>query len=698
MSRVTLRPAEARDLEAIVAVFVRCFRESYAARLPAQVTGAFGEERARTLWSDVLSSPSREVVVAEIDGRVCGVVGFETTGTEGWVHSLYVSPDVQGTGVGTALLRRATAQLGSSGATIAHLWVFAANQPSIGFYASEGWTHDGEERVEQAFGEKEIRLSRSIESTAPILAVRGLTVVFGTTRGEQAAVRDVSLTVPPGATVALVGESGSGKSTTAAAINRLLPANGRVTAGRVELDGRDLLTLSEREMRRIRGTGIGLVPQDPMSNLDPLMRIGDQVAEALEVHDVATGRAAHARALELLDLVGIPDPAARAAQYPHEFSGGMRQRALIAVGLACRPRLLVADEPTSALDVTVQRRILDTVDAITDELGTSVLLITHDLGLAAERADTVAVMYRGEIVETGPAARILAEPEHAYTRRLLGAAPSLNTVQDVRRPVRDEGSGTLVRFEGVTKRFALRGRDRREIVAVDDVSFDVPRGQTVAIVGESGSGKSTTANLLLGLEQPTSGRILVDGNDLATMSRRETFELRRRIQPVFQNPYASLDPRYTVERSVAEPLAVHGVGTSESRRERVRTLLEQVALDADLATRLPHELSGGQRQRVAIARALALEPDLVVLDEAVSALDVIVQAQILDLLAELQERLGLTYLFISHDLAVVRMVADQVHVMRNGRLVESGQPDRIFTEPEDDYTRELLAAIPGAAR
>jgi peptide/nickel transport system ATP-binding protein len=541
-----------------------------------------------------------------------------------------------------------------------------------------------------------------VTAAAPILEIRHLTVVFGTTHGDRTAVQDISLSVPAGATVALVGESGSGKSTTAAAVNRLLPPNGRVTSGSIELDGRELLALGERDMRRIRGAGIGLVPQDPMSNLDPLMRIGDQVAEALEVHDVATGKAAWARAVELLELVGIPDPTDRAAQYPHEFSGGMRQRALIAMGLACRPRLLVADEPTSALDVTVQRRILDTVDAITDELGTSVLLITHDLGLAAERADTVAVMYRGEIVETGPAARILAEPEHAYTRRLLAAAPSLNSVRDVRR-TRDDSVAAepLVRFEGVGKRFALRRRGGgagEDILAVDDVSFGIPHGQTVAIVGESGSGKSTTANLLLGLEIPTSGRILVGDQDLATMSRRETFALRRRIQPVFQNPYASLDPRYTVERSVAEPLKVHGVGSPDERRERVRTLLDQVALDADLAARLPHELSGGQRQRVAIARALALEPDIVVLDEAVSALDVIVQAQILELLADLQDRLGLTYLFISHDLAVVRMVSDQVHVMRAGRLVESGPPDQIFAAPRDDHTRELLAAIPGAER
>ncbi|MEO7234177.1 MAG: ABC transporter ATP-binding protein [Lapillicoccus sp.] len=538
-----------------------------------------------------------------------------------------------------------------------------------------------------------------------VLSIRDLSVTFRTSRGERTVVREVSLEVPAGGTLAVVGESGSGKSTTAAAVNGLLPGNGRVTGGSIRFEGRELTTLSERELRRVRGAGIGLVPQDPMSNLDPLMRIGDQIGEALEVHGLASGRAAQQRVTELLEMVGIPDPAQRAAQYPHEFSGGMRQRALIAMGLACRPRLLIADEPTSALDVTVQRRILDTIDEMAAELGTSILLITHDLALAAERADTVAVMHDGVVVETGPADQILRDPADAYTQRLLAAAPSLTSARPVRReerpsaPVGDAGIPVaLARFEDVTKRFDLRSRGRGDaavLTAVDGVSFEVPPGRTVAVVGESGSGKSTTANLLLGLEVPTSGRVLVDGADVASQTRRELFAMRRRVQPVFQNPYASLDPRFTVERSVAEPLRVHGVGSAADRRERVDELLSQVALAPELATRFPHELSGGQRQRVAIARALALEPALIVLDEPVSALDVLVQAQILELLLDLQQRLGLGYLFISHDLAVVRLVSDAVHVMRRGRIVESGTPEAIFEDPHDDYTRELLAAIPG---
>lgn len=534
----------------------------------------------------------------------------------------------------------------------------------------------------------------------PVLSIRGLGVAFRSRSAETTVVRDVSLEVLPGQTLAIVGESGSGKSTTAAAINRLLPSNGRITAGTILFQGRDLAGASEREMTRIRGAGIGLVPQDPMSNLNPLMRIGDQIGEALEVHGIAVGRAAQTRAAELLTMVGIADPEQRMRQYPHEFSGGMRQRALIAMGLACQPQLLIADEPTSALDVTVQRRILDTIAELTTDFGTSVVLITHDLGLAAERADIVAVMHRGEIVETGESRAVLENPQDAYTRRLLASAPSLGSVRLRDRkplPPDDSGAVSLVRVESLGKTFALRGsRDREVIVAVDDVSFDIPAGRTVSIVGESGSGKSTTANLILGLEAPSTGRILFDGNDISALGRKERMAFRRRVQPVFQNPYASLDPRYTVERSVAEPLRVHGVGSAPERQAAVAALLEKVSLAPEMAQRLPHELSGGQRQRVAIARALALEPDLVVLDEAVSALDVIVQAQILDLLAQLQEDLGLTYLFISHDLAVVRMISDEVHVMRGGRIVESGPPERLFDDPQDAYTRELLAAIPGA--
>ncbi|MEV0168618.1 ABC transporter ATP-binding protein [Nonomuraea fuscirosea] len=526
---------------------------------------------------------------------------------------------------------------------------------------------------------------------SPLLEIRDLSVAFRTRRQDVTVVRNVSMEILPGQTVAVVGESGSGKSTTAAAVNRLLPGNGRITGGQVLFDGRDLARASQREMTAVRGAGIGLVPQDPMSNLNPLMRIGDQIAEALEVHGVATGRAARARVVELLDLVGIPDPERRLAQYPHEFSGGMRQRALIAMGLACRPKLLIADEPTSALDVTVQRRILDQLEQLTAEMGTAVFLITHDLALAAERADVVAVMYQGEIVETGPAAGILADPGHDYTRRLLKAVPSLSSVRVAEPPAE---SGDLVVVEGLRKVFPVRGTGE-EFTAVDGVSFTVPKGRTVSIVGESGSGKSTTANLLLGLDEPTSGSIRFDGTDTAGLGRRELFAFRRRVQPVFQNPYASLDPRYTVEKSITEPLRVHGVGTAAERRRTAAELLEKVSLPASMGERLPHELSGGQRQRVAIARALALSPELVVLDEAVSALDVLVQAQILELLAGLQRELGLSYLFISHDLAVVRMISHAVHVMRGGRIVESGATEEIFDRPSDDYTRELLAAIPG---
>ncbi|NBE93502.1 ABC transporter ATP-binding protein [Nonomuraea sp. KC401] len=526
---------------------------------------------------------------------------------------------------------------------------------------------------------------------SPLLEIRDLSVAFRTRRQDVTVVKNVSMEILPGQTVAVVGESGSGKSTTAAAVNRLLPGNGRITGGQVLFEGRDLATASEREMTAIRGAGIGLVPQDPMSNLNPLMRIGDQIAEALEVHGVATGKAARARVVELLDMAGITDPERRIGQYPHEFSGGMRQRALIAMGLACRPRLLIADEPTSALDVTVQRRILDQLARLTADMGTAVFLITHDLALAAERADVVAVMYQGEIVETGPAAAILAEPGHEYTRRLLKAVPSLSSVRLLEPP---RASDDLVVVEDLRKVYPLRGTGE-QITAVDAVSFTIPRGSTVSIVGESGSGKSTTANLLLGLDDLTSGRIRFDGTDVTALGGRELFAFRRRVQPVFQNPYASLDPRYTVGKSVAEPLRVHRVGTAAERRRTAAELLEKVSLPASTAGRLPHELSGGQRQRVAIARALALAPELVVLDEAVSALDVLVQAQILELLAGLQRELGLSYLFISHDLAVVRMISHAVHVMREGRIVESGTAEEIFDHPSDDYTRELLAAIPG---
>ena len=537
--------------------------------------------------------------------------------------------------------------------------------------------------------------------TEPVLRISGLSVAFRSGSRLVPAVSEVSIDVSAGETVAVVGESGSGKSTTAAAVNRLLPENGVITAGTVTFDGRDLTTMGERELISLRGAGIGLVPQDPMSNLNPLMRIGDQIGEALEVHGHTRGRATQAKVVELLDMVGIPEPEQRMRQYPHEFSGGMRQRALIAMGLACRPRLLIADEPTSALDVTVQRRVLDQLSALTGELGTAVFLITHDLALAAERADRIVVMYQGRVVEEGPSDQVLTQPVHEYTKQLIAAAPSLASRREAkaRNAVADAKGRVLVEVRNLTKQFPLRAAKPGEptsFTAVDDVSFTITSGSTVSIVGESGSGKSTTANMLLGLETVTSGSMSFDGADLVGLGRRELFRFRRRVQPVFQNPYASLDPRYTVGQSIAEPLRVHGVGDKASRNRRVMTLLDQVALPATMAERLPHELSGGQRQRVAIARALALEPDLVVLDEAVSALDVLVQAQILELLADLQAGLGLTYLFISHDLAVVRMISDEVHVMQRGRIVESGHPHDLFDNPQHPYTQELLAAIPGS--
>lgn len=530
-----------------------------------------------------------------------------------------------------------------------------------------------------------------------VLEIRDLTVAYRGGRGVLTpAVRDVNLSVAAGETLAVVGESGSGKSTMASVVNRLMADNARVTSGHVLFEGQDILELPERQMIALRGASIGLVPQDPMSNLDPLMRIGAQIAEALEVHGEARGSQAWERAVQLLETVGIAHADQRARQYPHEFSGGMRQRVLIAMGLACRPRLLVADEPTSALDVTVQKRILDQLESLTDELGTAVLLITHDLGLAADRADRIAVMYRGEVVEGGSAREVLERPQHEYTRRLLGAAPSLATSVPV-RAVREDAP-VLAEVHDLVKEYPLRGstsRQERSFRAVDEVSFQIRRGQTVSLVGESGSGKSTTANMILGLEPPTSGQILFEGKDLTGLGRRGMLSFRRRVQPVFQNPYSSLDPRFTVEQSIAEPLQVHHVGDSRSRVNRVRELLEQVALPSEMGQRLPHELSGGQRQRVAIARALALDPDLVVLDEAVSALDVLVQDQILELLADLQKNLGLAYLFISHDLAVVRIISDHVHVMQRGAVVESGTPEQIFDHPRHPYTVELLAAIPG---
>ncbi|KYJ98510.1 ABC transporter ATP-binding protein [Microbacterium sp. CH1] len=554
----------------------------------------------------------------------------------------------------------------------------------------------------------------------PLLSVEGLAVDFATMDGVVHAVEGVDLEIRPGETVAIVGESGSGKSTTAMAIIGLLAGGGKVAAGSIKLDGRDISRASESELRSIRGRDIGLVPQDPMSNLNPVAKIGTQVAETLLAHGLATRQNVQSKVVEALTAAGLPDPERRAKQYPHEFSGGMRQRALIAIGLACKPRLLIADEPTSALDVTVQQTILDQIGEMTRELGTAVLLITHDLGLAAERAERVIVMHRGKVVEQGPARRILEDPQHPYTQSLVKAAPSVAVAR--LRPeafVRDASTGSatqegastgsathsesgslssskgnIVEIENLTKVYPVRGK-HEDFVAVDDVSLAIPRGETVAIVGESGSGKTTTARMLLKVIEPTSGLIRYEGKDISTLSRAETKDFRQRVQPIFQDPYSSLNPMFTIERLIAEPLEFYKRGSGADRRKRVRQLLDDVALPQSMLRRYPSELSGGQRQRVAIARALALSPDLIVCDEPVSALDVLVQDQILRLLGDLQREYGLSYLFISHDLAVVRLISDYVCVMKDGKLVEAASSEEIFTNPRDPYTRRLLASIPG---
>ena len=644
----------------------------------------------------------------------------------------------------------------------------------------------------------------------PLLEVKDLAIDFTTDTGKPVhAVRDANFTVYPGQWVAIVGESGSGKSTSAMAVLGLLPGTGHVVNGSIKLDGEEIAGAKQSEFDKLRGTKMGLVPQDPMSNLNPVWRIGTQVKEALKANnmDVAhekrsalakalagdevevkgnddetflgakelpelmteakkalteagvsgeafdkavarftnewvpgsetrwrvaddlikagvaddqawylakkyvTGSTMDDRIAGLLSEAGLPDAATRARQFPHEFSGGMRQRALIAIGLACRPDLLIADEPTSALDVTVQKRILDHLHMLTDSLGTAVLFITHDLGLAAERAQRIVVMYKGQVVESGPSLEVLQHPQHPYTKRLVDAAPSLASQRIISAKERGEnadalldhhvaGERTLEKSEHIitvdhlTKEFKLP-RKKEMFKAVDDVSFSVKRGTTLAIVGESGSGKSTVANMVLHLLKPTSGKVFYEGRDTSTFKSKDLLGFRRHVQPVFQNPYGSLDPMYSIFRSIEEPLRIHKIGDKKWRANRVKELLDMVEMPASVMGRYPNELSGGQRQRIAIARAMALDPDVIVCDEAVSALDVLVQDQVLRLLNDLQAEKGLSYLFITHDLAVVRQIADEVVVMQHGKLVEHATTDEVFDHPQKQYTRDLLDAIPG---
>ncbi|GAB7069970.1 ABC transporter ATP-binding protein [Mycobacterium hodleri] len=532
----------------------------------------------------------------------------------------------------------------------------------------------------------------------PVLSIRDLTVGYRLGGTAQPAVHDVGFDLGRGQVLALVGESGSGKTTTGHAILGLLPDNGEVLAGRIEFHGQDLTTLGPKAWREIRGGSMALIPQDPTISLDPVRRVGHQVEDVLRLHSDLDDDERRERVHELFDMVGFTDVERLHRQYPHELSGGMRQRVLIAAAVAGNPDLIIADEPTSGLDATVQKQVLDLIDDLRTSSATSVVLITHDLGVAADRSDLIAVMRHGRIVEFGSTDEVIAAPQHAYTRHLLDSVPrKAISTRGVRQSASHDEPDVAIEVADLAKVFG-------DMPAVDGISFQVRRGQTFALVGESGSGKSTTARVITGVTPATSGRVDVLGTDITALSARAYRALRRDIQVVYQNPYSSFDPRFTVFDVVEEPLRSFQStallpGARRRRRQqsvdRVAAALESAALPADFANRHPRELSGGQRQRVAIARALVVEPEIVVLDEPTSALDVSVAAQILELLQRLQSERGLTYVFISHDLAVVSAISDHVAVMQKGRIVEQGPTDAVFADPREPYTVALLDAIAG---
>ncbi|ETX15633.1 glutathione ABC transporter ATP-binding protein [Roseivivax halodurans JCM 10272] len=552
----------------------------------------------------------------------------------------------------------------------------------------------------------------------PVAVIDRLRVEFRTRRGTIVGVKDVSFEIGPGETVCVVGESGSGKSVSSLSLMRLVEfGGGEIAGGRLIFDRGegdaplDLATLDQDAMRDIRGDAIGMIFQEPMTALNPVFTVGRQLTEGLRVHRGMSRKEAEARALELLREVRIPEPERRLKQYPHELSGGMRQRVVIAMALACKPKLLIADEPTTALDVTIQAEILALIDRLKRETGTAVLFITHDMAVVAQMADRVVVMFRGEKVEEGPVGQIFAEPKHDYTRALLAAVPKLGEMRgtDAPAPMKLVGQGngagapvrgsdeTLLRVENLTTRFAVKGGLLRRTVAlvhaVEDVSFTTNRGQTLSLVGESGCGKSSAGRSVLRLIEPHSGRIDLDGTDVMALNDRDLRRARADMQMIFQDPFASLNPQMQLAAQVAEPMRNFGIGGSEAM-DKVARLFDRVELPRSYMRRYPHELSGGQRQRIAIARALALNPKLIVADEAVSALDVSVQAQVLNLMLELQAELGLSYLFISHDMAVVERVSHKVGVMYLGRIVEIGPRRAVFEDPRHAYTRALMKAVP----
>ena len=558
------------------------------------------------------------------------------------------------------------------------------------------------------------------QAAAPLLSIVDLRVSFRMGREDGVmrrvdAVKGVSFELPENTTVALVGESGSGKSVTAMSILNLLPDNAERT-GAIRFQGKDLLAADLTELQALRGRDIACVFQDPMSSLNPVFTVGEQIAEPLRKHLGMSARQAIARAEALLAEVGMPEPKRRLSAYPHQLSGGQQQRVMIAMALACEPKLLIADEPTTALDVTIQRQILELLAGLKGRHRMSMLFISHDLGVVGEIADHVVVMRNGIVREQGAVADIFAAPQDSYTKALLACRPSL----DQRSPrllvvddhiagrsgaglgkQKDPDARVMIDASDITKSFWIRSGvfGRKEFKAVRGASFRLRAGHTLGIVGESGSGKTTLGLTLLRLHEPsggpTSGKAIFEGRDLLALSKAELLPMRKRIQVVFQNPYASLNPRFTIGQTLVEPMTIHGVGADDAaRRERARALLVKVGLDESAVHKYPHEFSGGQRQRVAIARCLTLDPEVLVLDEAVSALDVSVQAQVLNLLKDLQDELGLSYIFISHDLAVVRFMADEVLVMKDGEVVEQASVAQILDQPQQDYTRRLLAAIP----
>jgi peptide/nickel transport system ATP-binding protein len=544
---------------------------------------------------------------------------------------------------------------------------------------------------------------RAAGPEASLLTIDDLQVAYRVAgkRGRPA-VRGVSVRVRPGELVAVVGESGSGKTTVVRASLGILPPNAEILQGQIAYDQTDVTRWSDRQFAKVRGPFVGFVPQDPGNALNPVKRVGRQLIEAILLHDRKLSKAVSRQlALDKLRTAGLTNAERIFHQFPHELSGGMKQRALIAIALASTPKLLIADEPTSALDVTVQKTILDHLDRLRAELSLGVLLVTHDLGVATERADRLVVMHDGRVVESGATAVVASSPSEPYTRRLLAAAPASHDSRlEPTRPAAPAGDrpdpSRILVADGLVKHFRLHHRGGSVLTAVNDVSFSVARGTTHAIVGESGAGKSTVARILFGFTPPEAGTVTIDGVDHGALDRAARRGTRREVQFVYQNPFSSLDPRFTVRRLIAEPLQIHRAAADRSALDqRVSELVDAVALDPDLLRRRPAELSGGQAQRVAIARALALNPELVVLDEPVSALDVSVQAQVLQLLVDLQASLGLSYLFITHDLGVVRLIAHTVSVMRGGRIIEDGPVDKIFAEPREEYTRELIAAIPG---